>query len=317
MNAARILPASDPTAIPAAVEALRAGALVAMPTETVYGLAADAANPRAVAGIFAAKGRPRFNPLIVHVANLDAARAIAILSPEAERLAVAFWPGPLTLVLPKRDDSPIAELATAGLPTIAIRIPSHPVARALLVAFGGPLAAPSANRSGHVSATAAAHVAADLGSDVALILDAGPATVGIESTIVGLAGRPTLLRAGGVDRAQIEAALGATLAAPTPGAIDAPGMLASHYAPAATLRLNATSIRPGETLLAFGQPLPGAIATVNLSATRDLKEAAANLFAALRTLDGLAPVIAVAPIPNHGLGEAINDRLARAAAPRS
>lgn len=317
MSAARILAASDPSALPAAVAALRAGALVAMPTETVYGLAADATNARAVAGIFAVKGRPQFNPLIIHVYDPDAARAIAVLSPEAERLAEAFWPGPLTLVLPRREDSPIAELATAGLPTVAVRIPSHPVARQLLLAFGGPLAAPSANRSGHVSATAAAHVAADLGDDVALILDSGPATVGVESTIVGLAGAPTLLRAGGVERVAIEAVLGAPLAAPAAGALEAPGMMASHYAPAATLRLNATSIRPGETLIAFGPPLPGAVATVNLSPVQDLREAAANLFAALRTLDGIAPVIAVAPIPNHGLGEAINDRLARAAAPRT
>jgi L-threonylcarbamoyladenylate synthase len=315
MSAPRILSAMDPAAIPAAVEALRAGGLVAMPTETVYGLAADATNARAVAGVFAAKGRPRFNPLIVHVPDIAAARTIAVFTPEAERLAAAFWPGPLTLVLPKREGSSVADLATAGLTTVAIRIPAHSTARTLLAAFGRPLAAPSANLSGHVSATTAAHVAADLGDEVAIILDAGPASVGIESTIVGLVGVPTLLRSGGLDRAEIESVLGKPLAAA--GAdIEAPGMLASHYAPKAQLRLNAMSVNRGEALLAFGTPLPGAIATANLSPTRDLKEAAANLFAALRTLDGRATVIAVAPIPNEGLGEAINDRLRRAAAPR-
>jgi L-threonylcarbamoyladenylate synthase len=317
MKDPRILAADDPAAIPAAVQALDAGALVAMPTETVYGLAADATDPRAVAGIFAAKGRPQFNPLIVHVADIEAAADIAVLPSAAELLAASFWPGPLTLVLPKREGSPIAELVTAGLPTVAIRVPSHPVARQLLAAFGKPIAAPSANRSGHVSATTAAHVAADFGGEVALILDAGPAPLGVESTIVGLAGAPTLLRSGGIDREAIETALGQRLATPPPSTVAAPGMMASHYAPAAALRLNATSIRPGETLIAFGPPLPGAVATVNLSPTQDLKEAAANLFAALRTLDGIAPVIAVAPIPNYGLGEAINDRLARAAAPRT
>jgi L-threonylcarbamoyladenylate synthase len=293
-----------------------------MPTETVYGLAADATNPRAVAGIFAAKGRPSFNPLIVHVASVAGAREIALLTPEAERLAETFWPGPLTLVLPRRPGSAIADLAVAGLPTVAVRVPAHPVARALLAAFGGPLAAPSANRSGHVSATTAQHVAADIGSAVAVIIDAGPAPIGLESTIVGLDGlHPTLLRAGGVNRIAIEAVLCLRLAMPEidPAAPLAPGMLASHYAPSASLRLDATFVQPGEALLAFG-PLPkdagNAVAIANLSESGDLTEAAANLFAALRALDGKAKVIAVAPIPNEGLGEAINDRLRRAAAPR-
>ena len=318
----RILPAADPAAIADAAEALRAGELVGMPTETVYGLAADATNAPAVARIYEAKGRPRFNPLIVHVATLDAACAIASFSPDAERLASAFWPGPLTLVLPLAASSQVAELVTAGLPAVAIRMPAHPAAQALLAAVGRPLAAPSANRSGHVSATTAAHVAADLGDRVSLILDAGPAALGLESTIVGLAGEtPTLLRPGAIARDRIEAVLGRALAdaAGDDAAPQAPGMLRSHYAPSARVRLSATDIRPGEALLAFGR-LPAsarnAVAIVNLSETGDLVEAAANLFAALRALDGKAKTIAVMPIPETGLGEAINDRLRRAAAPR-
>ena len=318
----RILPAADPAAIADAAEALRAGELVGMPTETVYGLAADATNARAVARIYEAKGRPRFNPLIVHVATLDAACAIASFSPDAERLASAFWPGPLTLVLPLAASSQVAELVTAGLPAVAIRMPAHPAAQALLAAVGRPLAAPSANRSGHVSATTAAHVAADLGDRVSLILDAGPASLGLESTIVGLAGEtPTLLRPGAIARDRIEAVFGRSLAdaAGDDAAPQAPGMLRSHYAPSARVRLSATDIRPGEALLAFGR-LPAsarnAVAIVNLSETGDLVEAAANLFAALRALDGKAKTIAVMPIPETGLGEAINDRLRRAAAPR-
>jgi len=318
----RILPAADPAAIADAAEALRAGELVGMPTETVYGLAADATNARAVARIYEAKGRPRFNPLIVHVATLDAACAIASVSPDAERLASAFWPGPLTLVLPLAASSQVAELVTAGLPAVAIRMPAHPAAQALLAAVGRPLAAPSANRSGHVSATTAAHVAADLGDRVSLILDAGPASLGLESTIVGLAGEtPTLLRPGAIARDRIEAVFGRSLAdaAGDDAAPQAPGMLRSHYAPSARVRLSATDIRPGEALLAFGR-LPAsarnAVAIVNLSETGDLVEAAANLFAALRALDGKAKTIAVMPIPETGLGEAINDRLRRAAAPR-
>jgi L-threonylcarbamoyladenylate synthase len=320
----RILDAAAPDAISRAVAALRAGQLVAMPTETVYGLAADAGNAKAVGGIFLAKGRPRFNPLIIHVASVALARQIGVFTPEAERLAGAFWPGPLTLVLPMQPDAPIADLALAGLPTVAIRVPAHPVARALLIAFAGPLAAPSANRSGHVSATTAAHVAADLGDAVALILDSGAAPIGLESTIIGFDGdRPILLRSGGVNRNAMEAVLGASLTAPTidPTAPRAPGMLASHYAPSAALRLNATSVAPGEALLVFGRTMPmnadKAVAIINLSESGNLAEAAAGFFAALRMLDGKAKVIAVTPIPNEGLGEAINDRLRRAAAPRS
>jgi L-threonylcarbamoyladenylate synthase len=314
---AAIRPANDPAAVADAAAALRAGKLVAMPTETVYGLAADATNADAVAAIFEAKGRPRFNPLIVHVPDVPTARTLAVLPPEAERLAAAFWPGPLTIVAAKREGAGIADLVTAGLPNVAIRVPAHPAARALLIAARRPLAAPSANRSGHVSATTAAHVAADLGDSVAIILDAGPTSVGVESTIVSLAGEPTLLRAGGLPRAEIEKVLGRPLALPASGAIEAPGMLASHYAPRARLRLNATSLRPGEAQLAFGPPLPGVAPTVNLSPSGNLREAATNLFAALRELDGRASIIAVAPIPEEGLGEAINDRLRRAAAPRS
>jgi L-threonylcarbamoyladenylate synthase len=302
-----------------ALEALRAGKLVGLPTETVYGLAADAANGEAVAGIFAAKGRPRFNPLIVHVGSLAEAETIAEFSYGARRLVEAFWPGPLTLVLAKKSDAPLASLVTAGLDTIAVRVPAHPVARAVLAAFGQPIAAPSANRSGHVSATTAAHVAADLGGEVACILDAGAAAIGIESTIVGLSeGHAILLRAGGLGREEIEKRLEVKLKAPAElSDVTAPGMLASHYAPSATLRLNATDIRPGEALLAFGpSSLPGnAIAVRNLSESGDLIEAAANLFAALRALDDKARAIAVVPIPDMGLGEAINDRLRRAAAP--
>jgi L-threonylcarbamoyladenylate synthase len=311
-----IRPAGNPAAIAEAAAAIRAGRLVGMPTETVYGLAADATNGAAVAAIFEAKGRPRFNPLIVHVPDVPAARAIATLSPMAETLAAAFWPGPLTLVLPMRPVSPIADLVTAGLTSVAIRLPAHPTARALLAAAGRPLAAPSANRSGHVSPTTAAHVATDLGDSVAIILDAGPTAIGLESTIVGLVAEPTLLRAGGVPRGEIEAVLRQPLGLPAVGSIEAPGMLASHYAPRANLRLNATALEPGEAQLAFGTPLPGVAPTVNLSPKGDLREAAANLFAALRTLDDKATTIAVAPIPDEGLGEAINDRLRRAAAPR-
>lgn len=309
-------------AIGAAVAALRRGELVAMPTETVYGLAANAADPRAVGGIFVAKGRPRFNPLIMHVPTVAAAQKIGVFSEAAEKLAAAFWPGPLTMVVPLRDGAPVSELATAGLATVGIRIPSHPVAAALLTAFGGPLAAPSANRSGHVSATTAQHVAADLGEAVSVILDAGPAQVGVESTIVSMAGEPTLLRAGGIPREAIEAVLGQPLAraGSSPDAPMAPGMLTSHYAPSAAIRLDATSVQPGEALLAFGSPLPpgheNAAAVFNLSPSGDLAEAATVFFSALRTLDGAAPVIAVMPVPAEGLGEAINDRLQRAAAPR-
>lgn len=309
-------------AIAAAGEHLRAGRLVAFPTETVYGIGADATNGEAVAGIFAAKGRPRFNPLIVHVPGLAAARAHAVVTPLAEKLAAAFWPGPLTLVLQKRPASPLSDLVSGGLDSIAVRVPDHPVAQALLAAAGRPLAAPSANRSGRVSPTQAAHVAADLGAHVAMILDGGATAHGLESTIIDARGNaPVLLRPGAVTAAAIEAALGCRLtraeadsARPT-----APGQLASHYAPQARVRLDARDVRDGEALLAFGPDLPptrGA-PVVNLSPRGDLIEAAANLFAALRTLDASgAATIAVMPIPATGLGEAINDRLRRAAAPR-
>ena len=311
-------------AVAAAVQALRRGELVAMPTETVYGLAADACNARAVGKVFIAKGRPRFNPLILHVHSPNAARALGIFNEDAERLADVFWPGHLTLVLPMQPHTLVSDLATAGLSTVAIRVPAHPVAKALLTAFGGPLAAPSANRSGHVSATTAAHVAADVGVAVSAILDVGPTPIGMESTIVGLAGsEPVLLRAGAIPRAEIEKVLGNPLASPSsdPDKPDAPGMLATHYAPAAALRLNATSVVPGEALLAFGPALPegadNAVATINLSETGNLGEAAAKFFAALRDLDKQAKTIAVMAIPEEGLGEAINDRLRRAAGPRN
>jgi L-threonylcarbamoyladenylate synthase len=307
--------------VAAAVAALREGRLVGLPTETVYGLAADAGNGKAVAGVFAAKGRPRFNPLIVHVGSLAEAERIAAFSDIARRLATTFWPGPLTLVLPRRAEAKVADLVSAGLDTIAVRVPAHPVAREVLAAFGGPVAAPSANRSGHVSPTTAAHVAADLGSEVACILDAGPAKVGIESTVIALSdGGAILLRPGAIARADIERALGQKLGTPAdPTKVSAPGMLASHYAPKAALRLDVTEVRAGEALLAFGSKLPPgaehAKAIRNLSESGNLTEAAANLFAALRDLDGRSAAIAVMPIPEQGLGEAINDRLRRAAAP--
>lgn len=297
-------------------EILRAGGLVVFPTETVYGVGADATNPHAVARIFAAKGRPQFNPLISHVLTLADAERHAHLHPKARALAEAFWPGPLTIVAPRRADSPVAELACAGLATIALRSPAHPMARELLAAFGGPVVAPSANRSGHVSATTAAHAAADLGGEVDLILDGGPSDVGLESTIVAIdaEGRATCLRPGAIGRSAIEAITG-PLAAPPPGAIAAPGMMESHYAPRARIILDAPAPIPGAAYLAFGAPAPEGGLT--LSATGDLTEAAANLYAHLRALDATGiEAIAVAPIPGVGLAEAIRDRLARAAAPR-
>ncbi|HWJ75297.1 MAG TPA: L-threonylcarbamoyladenylate synthase [Kaistia sp.] len=316
--------AFDQAAIRDAVVVLSAGGLVAMPTETVYGLAADARNGEAVARIYAAKGRPRFNPLIAHVADFSAAEQLAVFDPLSRRLAEAFWPGPLTLVVPKRSDAGLSDLATAGLDTVAIRVPAHPAALALLGAFGGPLAAPSANRSGHVSPTTAAHVEADLGAVVPIILDAGPSAVGVESTILRVVdGTIHLLRAGGLSRERIEGLTGTSLVTAgleDPEAPVAPGQLASHYAPAAAVRLDVAEVRPGEALIDFGPHPPKgaahAAAIVNLSPRGDLVEAAAGLFAALRTLDGVAASIAVAPIPDEGLGEAIRDRLARAAAPR-
>ena len=311
----------DAQGISRAADLLRAGRLVAMPTETVYGLGADARNGRAVAGIFEAKGRPRFNPLIVHVTGLEAALKLADLPELALRLARAFWPGPLTLVAPVRADAGIADLVTAGLPTIAVRVPAHPLARALLQAFGGPVAAPSANLSGQVSPTTAAHVIEALGGRIAAILDGGACPVGLESTILGFDGdRPVLLRPGGLAVETIEKALDCEVNLDHGDAITAPGQLASHYAPGAGLRLNAARPTPGEGWLGFG-PDPSGISgpRLNLSPNGDLTEAAANLFAHLRLLDAMlsrGDTIAVAPIPEHGLGRAINDRLMRAGAPR-
>jgi L-threonylcarbamoyladenylate synthase len=306
-------------AVAHAAGVLRGGGLVAFPTETVYGLGADATSGRAVAAIFDAKGRPRFNPLIMHVANMGAATALGEITEAGRKLVEAFWPGPLTLVLARRAGCPVAELATAGLETIAVRVPAHPVAQALLRAVDLPVAAPSANRSGHVSPTAAAHVAADLGERVAVILDGGPTPLGLESTVVDVTSKvPVVLRLGAVTREALARVLGRPIevAGGDPAAPASPGMLARHYAPTAGLRLAARDVHPGEALLAFGPPLPHRGATVNLSPSGDLVEAAANLFAALRTLDASgAKAIAAMPIPEQGLGEAINDRLRRAARP--
>jgi L-threonylcarbamoyladenylate synthase len=312
-------------AIARAARALRTGRLVAFPTETVYGLGADATDDDAVAAIYAAKGRPRFNPLIVHVPDLAAAEALVRFDARARRLARRFWPGPLTLVLPRRKDCEVSWLASAGLDSLAIRVPDHPVALALLRAARIPVVAPSANRSGRVSPTCAAHVARDLGARVDMILDGGACRVGVESTVVDLVG-PTaiLLRPGGADAEAIEEALGARLARRAPSAAGAPmrspGQLASHYAPRAAVRLEARRPGPDEAFLAFGagDALVPSRLRLDLSPRGDLAEAAANLFAMLRALDrkGVRR-IAVAPIPRRGLGLAINDRLARAAAPRS
>jgi L-threonylcarbamoyladenylate synthase len=314
-------------ALAEAVRCLTAGGLVAFPTETVYGLGTDATNAKAIARLYAAKGRPAFNPLIAHVPDAATARSLGIFDPAAARLAEVFWPGPLTLVVPRQPGCPVAELATAGLATIALRAPAHSAARNLLAAFGGPIVAPSANRSGHVSPTTAQHVLADLRGRIDLVLDGGPSPVGLESTIVACVGEPTLLRPGGLPRADIERALGHLLADSPIEPTDkgeaplAPGQLASHYAPRTPLRLNARNVDTGEALLAFGESLPPgsdhAISVLNLSPGTDMIEAAANLFSYLRSLDALgALAIAVMPIPQIGLGEAINDRLQRAAAPR-
>jgi L-threonylcarbamoyladenylate synthase len=309
---------SDPTpaAIAKAARLLREGKLVAFPTETVYGLGADATNDEAVASIFAAKGRPQFNPLIVHVANAEAVERFGVLDARARNLAARFWPGALTLVVPRVKDCAISWLATAGLETIALRVPAHRIAQDLLSAFGGPIAAPSANRSGFVSSTSAQHVVESLADAVVLVLDGGSTLHGLESTIVGLIdAQPTLLRPGAIPRTEIEAIVGALGIAHDPaGAPHSPGRLKRHYATVKPLRLNATSVEGDEALLAFGVALKGAAVSLNLSEARDLKEAAANLFAMLRVLDG-AEVrgIAVMQIPADGLGEAINDRLQRAA----
>ena len=317
-----LLPANE-AAVAAAARCLVEGGLVAFPTETVYGLGADATNPAAIARLYAAKGRPAFNPLIAHVGDLVAAMRIARFDAQATALAQVFWPGPLTLVLPRTKDCAVADLATAGLDTIAIRVPADPVARAILRAFGGPVVAPSANLSGHVSPTSAAHVQSDLAGRIDLIIDGGAVEVGVESTIVGCFEAPMLLRPGGLPREEIERVLGRRLVQPPDDTSDngqplAPGMLAAHYAPRTPVRLNAGRLEAGEALLAFGSVLvPGAdTATMilNLSPQSNLAEAAANLFGYLRLLDTTgARGIAVMPVPQHGLGEAINDRLRRAA----
>jgi L-threonylcarbamoyladenylate synthase len=304
-----------------AARLIRDGELVAFPTETVYGLGGDATNERAVARIFEAKGRPQFNPLISHVLDAGEAKKLVRWNATADKLAQRFWPGPLTLVLPRAENSPIALLATSGLDSAAIRAPAHPIAQALIRAAGRPIAGPSANRSGAVSPTRAEHVAESLGDRVKLILDGGPCEVGLESTVLDLTtATPTLLRPGGATREAIEAVIGPIAlshAVPTGDAArKSPGQLASHYAPSRPVRLNATSVATDEALLAFGpQPPTGAQRTLNLSTTGDLTEAAANLFAMLRALDSAdVSRIAVMPIPQTGLGLAINDRLRRAAA---
>lgn len=316
----RILRA-DAAAIAEAADVLRAGGLAAFPTETVYGLGARADDPRAVALLYAAKGRPSFNPLIAHVRDLGAAKRLGNFSDAALVLAEKFWPGPLTLVVKASGNSSVCELARAGLDTIAIRVPSHEIAQALLAATDFPIVAPSANRSGHVSPTTAQHVAKDLSGKIDLILDGGSSKGGIESTIVDFSGaKPRLLRSGGIARGEIEKITGALLHADK-NEIFAPGMMASHYAPNATMRLDVQEVRENEALLAFGSSLPAgsdrARKILNLSARGDLTEAASNLYAFLRALDLVnAQTIAVAPIPHEGLGEAIRDRLQRAAAPR-
>ncbi|SMX45769.1 L-threonylcarbamoyladenylate synthase [Actibacterium lipolyticum] len=309
----------DHAGLSRAAEFLTDGALVAFPTETVYGLGADARNDTAVARIFEAKGRPRFNPLIVHLPNMDVARTIADFPELAERLADAFWPGPLTLVVPLRPDSGLSPLVTAGNDTVALRVPEHPVAHDLLTTFAGPVAAPSANPSGKVSPTRAEHVLEGLTGRIEAVVDGGACGVGVESTIIGFDGGPTLLRPGGLPTEVIEECIGQPLAARGENAgINAPGQLTSHYAPGAPVRLNATAPDVDEVWLGFGPDCKDA--ALNLSPTGDLVEAAANLFHHLRAIDALAntgQVIAIAPVPEHGLGRAINDRLRRAAAPRS
>ncbi|SFR97755.1 L-threonylcarbamoyladenylate synthase [Yoonia litorea] len=309
----RTLRPDDAGLVEAAV-ILRDGGLVSFPTETVYGLGADARNDRAVAAIYAAKGRPSFNPLIVHVADSVAAQRFVTFNDAALRLAGAFWPGALTLVLPLKADAGISKLVTAGLETLAVRVPDHPVATGLLDRFGGPVAAPSANPSGRVSPTQAGHVQAGLGSRIDAVVDGGNCAVGVESTIVSCVGAPALLRAGGIPVEAIEACLGQPLVvSDDPERPVSPGQLESHYAPQGSVRLNVTSQRDDEIFLGFG-PME---ADLNLSEAGDLTEAAANLFALLHRLDEMgARAIAVAPIPDKGLGLAINDRLRRAAAPR-
>ena len=318
---ARSMPvvAATNDSIERAAEALAEGEIVAFPTETVYGLGANALDATAVAKVFAAKERPRFNPLIVHVLGLVEAERYAVVNETGRRLMKAFWPGPLSLVLPRRRGCGICDLVSAGLDTIALRAPSHPVARALLEAAKLPIAAPSANRSGGVSPTTATHVEAELGTLPAMILDGGPCTLGLESTVLGVDGdEVTLLRFGALPREEIESVLGCKLARPEAGShVTSPGQLVIHYAPATPLRLDTCSPRKGEALLAFGPHAPEfAGPTINLSPRGDLVEAAANFFGALRTLDAAGvDAIAVMPIPAQALGEAINDRLKRACSP--
>lgn len=307
----------SPDGVARAAEVLRGGGLVAFPTETVYGLGGDARDDRAVARIFDAKGRPRFNPLIVHVPDVAAAREVALFDARAEALAAAFWPGPLTIVLPLRAEAGLSPLVTAGLETVAVRVPAHPLARALLREFGGPLAAPSANPSGKVSPTRAEHVRAGLAGRIEAVLDGGPCAVGVESTILGLDGAPALLRPGGVAVEDLEAVLGVALVAGgSAEKPNAPGQLASHYAPGAAVRLEVVTPAAGEVFVGFG---PSAGAHLSLSEAGDPVEAAARLFHVLREADALAGPegrIAFAPVPEVGLGRAVNDRLRRAAAPR-
>ncbi|MES1154892.1 MAG: L-threonylcarbamoyladenylate synthase [Pseudorhodoplanes sp.] len=314
---------ADAAGIVETARVLAVGGLAAFPTETVYGLGADATNAVAVAKLYAAKGRPSFNPLIAHAPDIVAAKRSGTFNALATALATKFWPGPLTLVVPATEL--VCDLARAGLDTVALRVPAHPIARKMLAAFGKPVAAPSANRSGHVSPTTADHVMADLSEKIDFVLDGGATTVGLESTIIDCtADRPFLLRAGGLAREEIERALGLKVEDAPNGDTEAPaspGRLASHYATRAMLRLNAVEVRSGEALLAFGVSKPAhtehAVRVLNLSEAGDLTEAAANLFAHLRALDDLeVETIAVMPVPSSGLGEAINDRLARAAAPR-
>ncbi len=320
--------AADESGLDRAAALLRAGALVAFGTETVYGLGADATDDRAVAGVFAAKGRPHFNPLIIHYPDPGAPWAQVQEQPMARRLAAAFWPGPLTLVLPRRATCRVALLAGAGLETLAVRVPAHAIARALVARAGVPIAAPSANRSGEVSPTTAAHVLDSLGGRIAAVLECGPCPVGVESTVLDLSGdRPFLLRPGGVAVEAIEALIGPVgrgiplAAAEAARSLRSPGLLVSHYAPRLALRLEARAVAGDEALLAFGAPLAGAGAVFNLSADGDATEAASRLFAGLRWLDaeglrlGLRGIAAM-PVPDAGLGLAINDRLTRAAAPR-
>lgn len=321
-NLPEIAPATD-EAVNRAASLLRAGRLVAFPTETVYGLGADATDDRAVASIFEAKGRPRFNPLIVHVVDRTAAQAVATFDERARLLADIFWPGPLTLVLPRAPGAAVSLLVSAGLDSVAVRVPGHPVARALLAACGRPVAAPSANRSGGVSPTTPLHVSDSLGHRVDMILAGGRCRIGLESTVVDLTGpRALLLRHGGVTREEVEELIGPVEVETAPSqAPKSPGQLTSHYAPGLPVRLHATEARPDEALIGFGRNLmfvKGGAVRLNLSEQGDLQEAAANLFAMLRSVDrpGDFSGIAVTGIPDRGLGVAINDRLTRAAAPR-